>query len=267
MQDDSATYIRNLVRRLGDQRQPADRFLDLLRGVSRAEPNLATVAQAFLAFTKESTGDYLRGLARIEQNSRKARNDLSREYGSGLLNRLHATSAGPTGEADHQEAEVTLTGPIGGRATAPFVIENVQTQQVEITFIVSEFTDLSGHAPFRPPLRIEPKYLLLGPGEKSVVTLHLPLLAELFVPGRLYQATVTVRGPQLELLLHALAYQVEPLDEEVDALHAETNGLLLPPKYETAHDGALANQVEPSDAEEDALRLLLPPKDGTEHEG
>ena len=121
-----------------------------------------------------------------------------------------SSGRGPGGQvpaAAGYRAEIALTGPVGGEASAVFVVENAQSRLEEITFLVSEFVDMAGQGPFRPPLSIDPPRLALRPETEAEVIIRLPLLAELFIPGRLYRATVTVRGQDLELVLHALAYE------------------------------------------------------------
>ena len=85
-----------------------------------------------------------------------------------------------------------------------FVVENAQSRLEEITFLVSEFVDMAGQGPFRPPLSIDPPRLALRPETEAEVIIRLPLLAELY-PRQALWATVTVRGQDLELVLHALA--------------------------------------------------------------
>jgi hypothetical protein len=210
MQDDVATSIRNLLAKLAEeQRRSADWTDQLGRSLARGQPDLSVVSHELLAFMRESAGEYSRSLLSLRYDYSKARHQLSRQYIDRLANRIlrAATGAGASATIPGQRAEVALTGPVGGQASAPFLIKNDQAQPEEITFIVSEFSDLSGQPPFRPPLRLDPPQLLLNPGEERVVTLQLQLLPELFVPGRLYRTIVTVRGRNLELLVHALAYQ------------------------------------------------------------
>lgn len=206
---DTRTSIRDLSARLArEQLRSADRYSELLRAIARRRLDPAAAGQEVLRFARESAGDYARNLLALSFGYRVAVLDLSRQYGDRLLERLlrASGSAGLTAEAHHR-AEIVLSGPLGGEAAAPFVIQNEQSQPVDISFIVSEFTDTAGQAPFRPPLRLEPPTLTIGPGAEGLVTLHLPLLRELFLPGRLYRATVLVRGHDLKLVLHALAYE------------------------------------------------------------
>jgi hypothetical protein len=209
MPDDVTASIRNLLARLAqEQRRSAERTGRSLHPPADGKVDLSAVCQELLAFTRESAGEYVRSVLSLHQEYNRARNDLSRVYLDRLTNRL-LTAAGTT-SVPGQQVEVALTGPIGAEVSAPFLIKNDQVQPEEITFIVSEFSDLRGQAPFRPPLRVDPPHLLLQPGAQAVVTLHLQLVSQLFEPGTLYRATVTVQGRDLELVLHALAYPPTP---------------------------------------------------------
>jgi len=192
------------------QRRSANRVNELLRRVSDGQLDLASLGQELLTFAKESGRGYLDGLKTVGDDHRQALRDLNRSYGDRLLDQL-LIGPGHGGQmsaaaAGHQ-AELALTGPLGGEASAVFVVENAQTRPEEITFLVSEFVDMSGQEPFRPPLSIDPPRLALRPEEEAEVTIRLPLLAELFIPGKLYRGTVMVRGQDLELVVHALAYK------------------------------------------------------------
>jgi hypothetical protein len=215
MQDDVATSIRNLLTKLAEeQRRSADLTDQLGRHLARSQPDLSVVSHELQAFIRESAGEYTRSLLDLRNDYNKARNQLSRQYIDRLANRLMRAAAGAGGSptVSGQRAEIALTGPVGGQATAPFLIKNDLAQPEEITFIVSEFSDLTGQPPFRPPLRLDPPQLPLNPGEERVVTLYLQLLPELFVPERLYRAIITVHGRDLELLVHALAYRPTPTE-------------------------------------------------------
>jgi hypothetical protein len=212
MPSDAGSSIRDLSAGLArDQLRSADRFSELLRRMASRQLDTTAVGQEAVRFAGEAAGEYVRSRLALSVGYRLALLDLGRQYGDRLLDRLlRSAERADADVAEQQRAEITLTGPLGGEASAPFAIENVQQRPESIYFIVSEFTDTAGQAPFRPPLRLEPLQLTLAPGEEALVTLHLPLLPELFVPGRLYRAKVVVRGHDLELYLNALAYQPAP---------------------------------------------------------
>ena len=209
MSDDDATTARTFGAGSDDRQRPsANRVNELLRRLSDGQLDLAAASQELLTFARESARGYLDGLKTVGDDHRQALRDLNRSYGDRLLDRL-LSGRGPGGQpaaAAGHRAEIALTGPVGGEASAVFVVENAQSRPEEITFLVSEFVDMSGREPFRPPLSIDPPRLALRPEEEAEVTIRLPLLAELFIPGRLYRATITVGGQDLELVLHALAY-------------------------------------------------------------
>jgi hypothetical protein len=212
MSSDAGSSIRDLSARLArEQLRSADRFSELFRRMASGQVDTTTVIQEAGRFARESAGEYTRSRLALSAGYRLALLDLSRQFGDRLLDRLlRSAEQVDAVVAEQQRAEIALTGPLGGEANAPFVIENVQQHPEKISFVMSEFTDTAGQAPFRPPLRLEPPQLTLAPGEEAVVMLHLPLLPELFEPGRLYQAKVVVSGHDLVLALTALAYQPTP---------------------------------------------------------
>lgn len=212
MPSDASSSIRDLSATLArEQLRTADRFSELLRQMASRQVDTTTVVQEAGRFARESAGEYARNRLALSFGYRLALLDLSRQFGDRLLDRLlRSAEQADAAVAEQQRAEIALTGPLGAEASAPFAIENVQRHPEKISFVVSEFTDTAGQAPFRPPLRLEPPQLTLAPGEEAVVTLHLPLLPELFVPGRLYRAKVLVSGHDLVLALTALAYQPTP---------------------------------------------------------
>ncbi len=215
MPSENGSSIRDLSARLArEQLRSADRFSELLRRMASGQTDTTKVGQEALRFARESAGDYARSLLALGLGYRLALLDLSRQYGDRLLERLMHVAEPADADAEHRRAEITLTGPLDTEASAPFAIANDQPHPETISFIVSEFTDTAGQSPFRPPLRLEPSQLTLAPGEEGLVTLRLPLLSELFVPGRLYRAKVLVRGHELELALTALAYRPTPATAE-----------------------------------------------------
>jgi hypothetical protein len=215
MSSEPGSSIRDLSAKLArEQLRSADRFSELLRRMATRELDTTAVGQEAVRFARESAGDYARSLLGLGLGYRLALLDLSRQYGDRLLERLLQVAEPVDAGAEPRTAEITLTGPLDTEASAPFAIANDQPHPETISFIVSEFTDAAGQAPFRPPLRLEPSQLTLAPGEEGLVTLRLPLLSELFVPGRLYRAKVLVRGHELELALTALAYRPTPAAAE-----------------------------------------------------
>jgi hypothetical protein len=202
---DVGRWIQQLSARLiTDQLSSLERYAELLQRVARGELNEKTVRQEYLRFARENVAGYVRNLAALTVNYQNALLDLGRAYEDRFLDRVlkqdgHA-DAGPGGP--DKRVEILLSAPIEEEASASFVIENERLDPAEISFIVSEFTGPDGEAPFRPPLRLEPPRFRLGPREEQKVTLRLPLLADLFLPGQPYSATVAVRGyGELELAL------------------------------------------------------------------
>ena len=72
-------------------------------------------------------------------------------------------------------------------------MDNSGNDSEEVAFVVSEFCGPPGTVPFRPPLRLHPPRFVLGRFESQLVSVRLPLLADLFLPNQRYIAPLTVR--------------------------------------------------------------------------
>lgn len=218
---DVGKWIQELSARLvTDQLRSLERYAELLQRVTRGELNERTVRQEYVRFARDNVAAYVRSLASLSVSYQNALLDLGRAYEDRFLDRVlkqerHA-GAGPSGRG--RRVEVALSAPVGEEASAAFVIENERVEPAEVSFIVSEFTGPDGEAPFRPPLRLEPPRFTIGPRQEQKVTLRLPLLADLFLPGQPYSATVAVRGyDELELALSVLAQQPATSDASTPA--------------------------------------------------
>lgn len=101
---------------------------------------------------------------------------------------------------------------------------------MEITFLISEFTGADGSPAFRPPLQLEPPRFTLRSGEERKVTLRLPLLPDLFLPGVRYNGVVVVRGYE-DLVLALTAWADPPVSAEQPAetlVRPHSNGDSIP---------------------------------------
>ena len=95
-----------------------------------------------------------------------------------------------------------LRAPIGEDAVGSFVLQNKRSDPADISFIVSEFSGPDDGPLFRPPVRITPPRFSMSPRSEQAVEIRVPVLSDLFEPGKPYTATVAVRGQEaLELVL------------------------------------------------------------------
>lgn len=199
---DIRRLIQDLTARSAtEQMRAAQRLRELLQRISRGELDQQALREEFMRFTSEETSRYLHDLVGLGLKFYDALLELSGTYNDRFFEQVlgAATGGGSTASAPRaappQRAQMELHAPVGQDATGSFVVENKRAETAEITFLVSEFAGgAADTAPFRPPLQLQPPRFTLGPGEQRVVTLRLPLLADLFAPGQLYAATIVVRG-------------------------------------------------------------------------
>lgn len=209
--EELSKWIQELVNRSSRQQiQALQRLSGLLQRVTSGELDQATVREEYTRFMREESASFVEDLTRLGLSFQTALLELNRKYSDRFFDQVlgSATRGRYTphgfGEAEPSETNghppmpreigIVLTGVAGEELVKSFVIENKRADEETVTFLVSEFADeVSGEA-FRPPLQIQPPRLALRPGEERVVSIRLPLLTELFKPGRIYNATVLARG-------------------------------------------------------------------------
>jgi len=222
---DLGQLAQNLITRsVSEQIQAAQRYYELALRFGRGELSPQTLYEEYMRFASREAGRYARDLAVLSLNYYSDWFTLNRRYNKHFLEVLGSRSnreavVAPEDTASSasspRRVEIELHAPPGQEAIRSFVLENRRGGVADISFIVSDFVGPAGTTPFRPPLQIQPAQFTLAPGEESVVTLRLMLLAELFVPGQSYTATVVVRGyDNLELGLTVWAdAPVQPATE------------------------------------------------------
>jgi hypothetical protein len=231
-QADFYKWMQDLTARsVSEQTRAFQRYNDLMQRMLRGELNDPQVREDYLRFVREETTRYANDLAQLSLSYYSALLELGRNYNDRFFEQvLHRrepeTHAGHGGEAANKPRQVMLDlrGAAGQEIAASFLIENKYATQAEISFVVSDCVDMAGGSPFRPPLQLVPTQFSLGPHEEAGVTIRLPLVRELFIPGHQYLVTVVVRGyDQLELIIRVA---VDPAAEtaaslpEVDSFQA-----------------------------------------------
>jgi hypothetical protein len=204
-----ANLVREMSARLAMEHfLSADRLSELLRRMARGQISAAAVGRNVVQFARESAGDYGRNVLGLSLSYPLALLGLGRDYGDRLLDRILGGESMDLGKSARpsQHPEMTLTGQLGESASATFAIANDRPGPVEISFIVSEFTDGQRLASFRPPVQLSPSRLMIAPGHEEEVTLDLKLLPELFNPGTVYRATLLARDQDPTVEIYAIAH-------------------------------------------------------------
>ncbi len=193
------------------------------------------VLQGYKNFVRESVPLYFKQLAELGLGFLHAFVNLNERLNATLFDQLTgaAPSAADPGAppATRDDGEVAaagavpparldlrLAGRVGDTVTANVLIENKRPDEVEVSFLISEFFGPTGTEPFRPPLLLDPPQFRLRPGEAQAVALRLPLLSELFSAGERYQSLVLVRGPderQLHIEVEIEAAPAQPATAEI----------------------------------------------------
>jgi hypothetical protein len=123
--------------------------------------------------------------------------------------------------AGNESVEVNLAGPPGSRVSASLIVENNAEQPSEVNCRVSEFKNVDGTGlPFRAPLEVAPSHFRLGAGETRKVSVHLNLVPEMFVPGRIYSAPLFISQNEQTILVRVIAHATAtPLEEPPVVAH------------------------------------------------
>ena len=224
-QADFYKWLQDLTERsVAEQTRVYQRYSDLAQRVLRGELNDAQVRDDYLRFASEETTRFASDLAQLSLGYYSALLELGRSYNDRFFEQvLHQHPPEPradprNGTSEPRQVRLDLRGAAGQEVAASVVIENKHASPAEISLLASDFVDVAGGDPFQAPLRLEPGQLSLGPHQEAEVRLRLLLARELFVPGRLYRATVVVRGyDELELILQV---SVDPPAEAAAAAPA-----------------------------------------------
>ncbi len=227
--NDLRQIIQELISRsASDQLQNLHRFEELVRQATRGDLDGTALREEYLRFAREEGLRYFNDLTRVGLSFYHSLIELNRHYNERFFEHIAAPDSPRNGASENGSrrvriVEMELQGPLGRDARRAFVIENQRDEPVAVSFLISEFTDESGEANFRPPLQLAPARFDLNPGEERQVLLTLPLLEEFFVPGQVYSATLVAsgfEGLQLHLKARASAAASEP--EQPDEPESES---------------------------------------------
>jgi hypothetical protein len=190
---DIGKRIQDLTVRVGAEfMRSLQRYNELLQRVAGGELDDTAVRDAYVRFMRDESERYLRGVADVSAGYYDALLELGSIYNPPFfeqaLNRRR-----PSEPSLQREGVIELRGSIGDDASGAFRVINTSHDTEEIAFTVSEFSGPPGTAPFRPPLRLQPPRFVLARSESQLVSVRLPLIDGLFIPGQRYMASLTVR--------------------------------------------------------------------------
>jgi predicted flap endonuclease-1-like 5' DNA nuclease len=213
---DIRQWIQELISRSAkDQMHNLQRFEELVRRATAGEIDQSELRNEYLAFARQESTRYINDLTRVGLSFYNTILELNSNYNDRFFQhafqeeRVHPMTPDAEGPA-RKVVEMELRGTLGEHAERSFVIENQRTQDVSVSFLISEFESEDGSIYFRPPLQIAPTRFSLRPGQERMVNLKIPLLPEFFAAGKVYYALVIVSGfENLQLRLKVRADEVQ----------------------------------------------------------
>lgn len=214
-----------------DQIRASRQFNELVQSIARGELDNREASERIRQFLTHTTSQYINDLSRLTISFFQALRAVNRHYSDHFFDQVMG-DAFQDGDDDGtlRRVDMPVSAVVGEDVQRSFVIENRQDRACEVSFAVSEFSEVGGASSFRAPLQLQPARFTLRPGEEQVVILTLPLLPELFAPGRRYEASVLVRGH--DNLMLALTVDVQP---HADIRHAHqperANGVVFANGY------------------------------------
>jgi hypothetical protein len=187
--------IRDLSVRFGAEvMRSLQRYNELLQRMAGGELDERAAGEAYMQFVRDETERYFRNVADVSTGYYNALLELGSIYNSPFFEHaFNRWQPHREGSSRYQRGVIELRGSLGDEAVSVFRIENETNDSEEVAFTVSAFTGQPGTTPFTPPLRLRPPRFLLKPFESQLVSVHLPLVALLFVPNQRYTGVVSVR--------------------------------------------------------------------------
>ncbi len=165
-------------------------------------------------------------------------NELISAAEMSLLGRAAAAAAPSPRVSGEIQAEVRQ----GERLKAPFVVENLHSDPVEISFEAGELTALDVPSVPASHIAFEPATFTLAPQQKAVVA-ALVDVSDLFVVGKTYRSSIRVLGFQGQEVRLALAV-LPPAEAEKAARKIADGARGRAPRVRRSK-GARAKKVSP----------------------
>jgi hypothetical protein len=94
--------------------------------------------------------------------------------------------------ATHPTQDLEISGPLGGEASAEFLLRNPHDLPATLSFVGGAFTGTVGGAP--ASVTVEPSGLVLAPGDEQPITVRASLDPKAFAAGGHYAASVAING-------------------------------------------------------------------------
>jgi hypothetical protein len=88
--------------------------------------------------------------------------------------------------------DLEISGPLGGEASAEVLMRNPHDLPATLNFVPSNFTGTTGGA--KATVTVEPKELVLAPGDEQPITVRATLDPKVFTAGGRYAANVAITG-------------------------------------------------------------------------
>jgi hypothetical protein len=88
--------------------------------------------------------------------------------------------------------DLELSGPLGGVASAEFLLRNPHDRPATLSFVATEFSGTTGPAP--ASVTVEPSSLILAAGDEQPVTVRASLDPAIFAAGGSYTANIAITG-------------------------------------------------------------------------
>lgn len=218
--------IQDLTVRVGaDVMRSLLRYYELLQRLTDGELDEAAAREMYVRFVRDETERYLRGAAAMSSSYYDALLELASTYRAPFFEqaaRQPRPSAGAPVQSPDCRRVVELRGSLGAEAASAIEVRNPCGGSEEVTFVVSEFSGPTGLPAFRPPLRLQPPRFVLERGESQLVSVHLPLVAEVFASNERYVATLTVQKRDVEHL--TIEVIVAPPNEAPDSSTPASSG-------------------------------------------
>ncbi len=186
--------IQDLTVRFGAEvMRSLQRYNELLQRMASGELDEAAVRDVYLRFMRDETERYISGVTDVSVGYYDALRDLASIYNPPFFEQAFNQRPQRRQPPSRPLGAIELLGSPGADAVSSFRVDNTGNDSEEVAFVVSEFSGPPGTVPFRPPLRLDPPRFVLGRFESQLVSVRLPLLADLFLPNQRYTALLTVR--------------------------------------------------------------------------
>jgi len=100
--------------------------------------------------------------------------------------------ASPAGPVQSPIQDLEMSGPLGGTASAEFLLRNPHGYPATLSFVTGAFASSTG--PTNATVTVEPSGFVLEPGCEQTITVSAALNRKIFSAGERYVANVAITG-------------------------------------------------------------------------